>query len=185
MPEALRSYLDACCFIDLAKQAIGTLPKDRATPTWYVWKLLEANRDGTVEVFTSTLTIAECTHADGIVDQRVRDLFSRLLMSGQYVRLVQPTPFIAADARDLRWNHGIVLRGADYIHVASALAIKASELLTTDTKILSVAPRTNTIGLRIAAPQLTAVLPDDYRQENLLDDKIAFLRQAPVKPAGG
>src|SRR5438105_2837959 len=36
-------------------------------------------------------------HADGNMEPRVRDLFTRLLMSGQYVRLIQPTPFVAAE----------------------------------------------------------------------------------------
>ena len=184
MADPRRSYLDSCCFIDLAKQAIGTLPADRASSTWYVWKLLEANKDGEIEVFTSTLTIAECTHADGNIEQRIRDLFIRLLMSGQYTRLVQPTPFIAAAARDLRWNHDIALRGADYLHVASALAIGATELLTTDAGMLAQAAKISALGLRVVAPQLTVVLPEHYRQGELLDDKIAVLRQPAAKPAG-
>jgi predicted nucleic acid-binding protein len=171
-----RLYVDSCCFIDLAKESIGTLPQERANHSWYIWKLLEANKDQELEVYTSTLTIAECTHADGNMDQRVRDLFTRLLMSGQYVRLVQPTPFVAADGRDLRWRHGILLNGADYIHVASALAVKAKEFLTTDDRILREGTKIGALGLRIVMPALTALLPDRYRQGELLDDKIAILR---------
>jgi hypothetical protein len=63
------------------------------------------------------------------MEPRVRDLFTRLLMSGQYVRLIQPTPFVAAEARDLRWKHAILLSGAGYIHVASALETRAREFL--------------------------------------------------------
>jgi hypothetical protein len=181
MADLKRSYLDSCCFIDLAKQAIGALPTDRITAAWYLWKLLEANKDREVEIFTSTLSIAECTHADAVMDDRVRDLFNRFLMSGQYVRLVQPTPFLAADARDLRWHHGIMLRGADYIHVASAIAVKATELLTTDSRIIDQAPKIAPLGLRVVQPQLTAILPDKYRQEDMLDDKIAVLRQSTPK----
>jgi hypothetical protein len=162
MPSKPRSYLDACCFIDLAKQAIGTLPADRADHAWYTWKLLEANRNEDIELFTSTLTIAECTHADGVMDDRVKNLFMRLLMSGQYVRLVQPTPFVAADGRDLRWRHGIVLRGADYIHLASAMTIKATEVLTTDKGFLDQAAHIAALGLRPLVPSLTSVLPDHY-----------------------
>jgi PIN domain len=174
------TYLDACCFIDLAKQSIGTLlPDDRANNTWYVWKLLEANKDGELEVYTSTLTIAECTHADGNMEQRIRDLFVRLLMSGQYVRLVQPTPFVAADGRDLRWKNGILLRGADYIHIASGLAVKASEFLKTDDRILQQAAKIDALGMRVVMPALTTALPDHYRQGELLDDKIAILRAPP------
>jgi hypothetical protein len=89
MADAKRSYLDSCCFIDVAKQTIGNLPSNRNEATWYVWKLLEANKSREIEVFTSTLTIAECTHADSVMNQKVRELFTRLLMSGQHARLVQ------------------------------------------------------------------------------------------------
>jgi hypothetical protein len=135
MAEKPRIYVESCCFIDVAKQAIKTLPPERGLDVWHTWKILEAHKDGEVLAYTSVLTIAECTHADAVMDAKVRELFTRLLTSGQYVALVQPTPFIAADARDLRWQHGIVLRGADYLHVASGLAVKCSEFLTTDTKI--------------------------------------------------
>jgi hypothetical protein len=97
---------------------------------------------------------------------------------------VQPTPFLAADARDLRWKHAILLQGADYIHVASALAVKAAEFITTDGRILAQAEKIGSLGLRVVAPQLTGVLPDRYRQGELLDDKIAFLRQPAPKPKG-
>jgi predicted nucleic acid-binding protein len=171
-----RIYVDSCCFIDLAKESIGTLSENRTNHSWYVWKLLEANKDEELEIHTSTLTIAECTHADGNMEQRVKDLFTRLLMSGQYVRLVQPTPFVAADGRDLRWRHGILLNGADYVHVASALAVKATEFLTTDDRLLRQAAKIEALGMRIVMPALTALLPDRYRQGELLDDKIAILR---------
>jgi hypothetical protein len=113
-----KSYLDACCFIDMVRTKIGKiLTKDRETDVWFLKRLLEANRDGEVEIYTSTLTIAECSHGgDGDISPTVKSELNRLLMSGQYVRLVQMTPFIAVDARDLRWNHGIALKGADSIH---------------------------------------------------------------------
>jgi hypothetical protein len=55
-------------------------------------------------------------------------------MSGQYVHLIQPTPFIASDARDLRWKHGINVAGVDCIHIASGLDLKCEDFLTTDTR---------------------------------------------------
>jgi hypothetical protein len=179
MADPGRLYLDACCFIDLAKQSIGTLPESRGDHVWFTWKLLEANKDGELEVYTSTLTIAECTHADGNMSQRVRELFIRLLTTGQYVKLVQPTPFVAADGRDLRWTYGITLRGADYVHVASGLTVKATEFLTTDDGILKEATKISARGMRVVVPALTAMLPDRYRQGDMLNDKIAILRRPP------
>jgi predicted nucleic acid-binding protein len=141
---------------------------------------LEANKDGEIDVLTSVLTIAECTHAEGNSEPKIRELFTRLLMSGQYVQLIQPTPFIAADARDLRWKHGLTLRGADGLHVASALELKATEFLTTDDKILKCATAVAHLGTKISTPAKTACLPLKYRQEEIFDDKVTILR-----PVGG
>src|SRR5690349_20577266 len=98
MTEKARVYLDACCFIDMAKQKIGVpLTSTRASDVWFLWKVLEAHKAGDVAAYTSTLSIADCTHADGNMEKPTRDLFMRLLTSGQFVLLVQPTPIIAAD----------------------------------------------------------------------------------------
>lgn len=122
-------------------------------------------------VFTSVLTITECLHADCVADDRVKNLFTRLLTSGQYFTLVQPTPFLAADARDLRWRHGIEgVRGADYIHLQSALSTRCREFLTTDTKITGNAVQLQKLGLHVTIPMKTVLLPDKYRQGSLLDD---------------
>ena len=109
MAGVRRVYVDSCCFIDLIRTELGKgLNDDKANDVWFLQKLMEANRDGEVALYTSTLTIAECRHGgDGEVSEKVKSGFTRLLMSGQYVRLVQMTPFIAQDARDLSWNHGI------------------------------------------------------------------------------
>lgn len=185
MADRIRVYMDSYCFIDMAKQAIGALPAVSTQEVWYCWKLLEAARDREIDVLTSVLTIAECTHADGNSDAKVRDLFTRLLMSGQYVQLVQPTPFIAADARDLRWVHGIALRGPDGLHVASGLFLKAAEFLTTDVKITKHVAGIGTLGMRVTNAAKTTCLPMKYRQEELLDGKITPFRQAIGGGTGG
>lgn len=178
MAEKPKIYVDSCCFIEAAKQSIGALESDREKDVWYLWKLLEAHKEGEVRLMTSILTIAECTHADGNMDERIRGLFSRLLMSGEFINLVQTTPFIAADARDLRWKHGILLGGADYLHVASAVDRGCSELLTTDNKILKEAPKIGALGPRSVFPRDTTLLPDKYLQDDLLDGNVTPIRGA-------
>ena len=178
MADRPRLYVESCCFIDAAKESVGILASERKTDVWFLWKLLEAHKDGAIEVFTSVLTIAECTHAEGNDDARVRNLFERLLMSGQYCVLIQPTPFVASDARDLRWKHGIKLRGADGLHVASGLAKKCQELLTTNGRIADFGGKIATLGMRVCRPAKTVLLPDKYRQGNLLDEKVTPLRRA-------
>ena len=137
MADVQRVYLDSCCFIDMVKTKVGRkLTTDREMDVWTLKRLLEANRDSEVQCFTSTLSIAECSHdGEGKVTDEVKSEFNRLLMSGQYIRLVQMTPFIAQDARDLRWNHGFNIKGADGIYVASALAMKCDELISCNGKL--------------------------------------------------
>jgi hypothetical protein len=103
MPN-VRISIESCCFIDAAKEAIGITNQQRNSDVWFIWKFLEANKEGDAEAFTSILTIAECTHADGNQVQRIQNLFDRLLMSGQYCVLIQPTPFFGEEARNLRWK---------------------------------------------------------------------------------
>jgi predicted nucleic acid-binding protein len=171
MADNPRLYLDSCCFIDMVKVDIGrTVTNDRQSDVWYLKQITQANRDGEIDVFTSVITIAECTHAgDGYISPQVRTSFQSLLMSGQYVRLVQPTPFIATDARDLKWVHGISVRGADAIHIASALDRKCEEFITTDDQAKKLAAKATllALGLRIIRASETKCLPDKYRQLGL------------------
>lgn len=160
-------YIETTSFIDMAKEAVGTLPKDRDDDVWFSKKLLEANRDGKIAVYTATLTIAECQHADGITDERVQKIFKAMLTSGQYVSLVQDTVLVAESARNLRWNHKLAFRGADAMHVASALEMGCSEFITTDEKILSRAAELAGLGLRVIRAHQTSYLPAEYRQGKL------------------
>jgi hypothetical protein len=93
MPSRRGVYLDACCFIELAKHDIGIqVSSEREKDVWHYKQLMQANRDGELSVFTSVLSIAECSHADCDVSEAVKGSFRRLLLSGQYLSLVQPTP---------------------------------------------------------------------------------------------
>ena len=174
MADLRRVYLDACCFIDMVKTEVGkNLDSDRKTDVWFMKQLLQANRDQEVEVYTSTLSIAECSHGgDGDVSEAVKIQFSRLLMSGQYVRLVQLTPFIAQDARDLRWKHDVALRGPDAVHVASAIAMECEEFISNNGRFRRVEAHLNTLthlGLSVIAGRHTVCLPAKYRQLDLPD----------------
>lgn len=177
MADLRRIYVDSCCFIDLVKTNIGKmLSDDKEHDVWFLKRLLEAHRDGEVFVCTSVLTIAECRHAgEDDVTEAVKSLFNRFLTSGQYLRLVQLTPFTAQDARDLRWVHGISgLRGPDSIHIASALEMKCEEFLSCDGKLERVGKHSgplSRLGLYVKRAQDTACLPAKYRQMVLPDDQ--------------
>lgn len=176
MADLPRVYVDACCFIDMVKTGVGAtrIESDREHDVWHLKRLLEANRDREMEIYTSTLTIAECQHAgDGDdVSSAVKERFSALLMSGQYVRLVEVTPFIAQDARDLRWVRNVALKGADSVHVASALDRKCGEFLTTNGRFKRVdtySGELTTLGLAVRRARETQLLPSKYRQLRLED----------------
>lgn len=173
MVDRPRAYIDSCCFIDMVKTEVGkSLETEREKDVWFLKQLFQAGRDGEVELFTSSLTIAECTHAgDGDVSEPVKSQFARLLTSGQYVRLVQPTPFVATAARDLRWVHGLAFRGADALHLASALAMGCEEFLSSNGRLNRLTSEAKITQLDIAVRQgrETNCLPDKYRQLGLED----------------
>jgi hypothetical protein len=175
MVDARRIYMDACCFIDMVKTKVGkVVAQERESDVWHLKRLLEANRDKEIEIYSSTISIAECSHAgDNDISPTVKSEFDRLLMSGQYVRLVQLTPFIATDARDLRWVHGINLKGADSIHVASALAVKCEEFLSANGRLQRLSGAGNILvrlGLHVRNGRQTQCLPERYRQLTLPDE---------------
>jgi hypothetical protein len=176
MADVRKVYIDSCCFIDMVKTKLGRkLATEREKDVWHLKSLLEANRDGEVRVFTSTFTIAECSHdGDGKISDAVKNEFSRFLMSGQYVVLVQLTPFIAQRARDLRWTYGLALKPADSVHVASAMEMECEEFLSSDVKLerlLKAKAALTKIGLPVRGGRETQCLPMKYRQLELENGK--------------
>jgi len=165
-----RLYMDSSCFIDLAKSKLPNKPlsPERRNDVWFTSRLLDAALDGDVEIFVSTLTVSECTHANGDTSEKTQKLFRSLLTSGQYTMLVQPDPFISEDSANLRWKHGITLRGADAMHVASAIATDCEEFLTNDEKgPIKQAEKIAALGLRVAKPHDTRLLSEKHRQEDM------------------
>jgi hypothetical protein len=122
-----------------------------------------------LSLFTSTLTIAECTHVgDPAKLDAAKPFFLGLLASGRGgIALIQPTLTIAERARNLRWIDGLKFSGADALHVASALHFRCREIITSDGRILSASQILQPLGLRACRAGDTAQLPDAYRQDDL------------------
>lgn len=177
MTSRPRIYMDSCPFIDMVKGAVGAARSiGRGSEIFFIKQLLEAARAGEIELYTSTLTVVECTHADGDTSSKVTTLLTKLLTSGQYVRLVTPDPFVAERGRDLRWKNGIVIsgRGADYLHLASALHAACGEFITTDGRtdgkgIIGVAAQIAPLGMRVRKPSESMLLPSERRQISFLE----------------
>ncbi len=166
-----RIYVDACPIIDLVKHRLGMhSTDDRQKDAWFTDRLIQAAKQQKVELFTSTLTLAECTHVqDQRKDKEAQPFFIGVLASGKSgFALVQPSVMIAEQARNLRWLHGLALKGADAIHTASALAMKCDEFITTDDKgLLKRAEALATLNLRVCRPSDTKLLPPEFLQEDL------------------
>ena len=93
-------------------------------------------------------------------------MFRDMLTSGQYVILVQDSVLIGEQARDLLWVHGISLKGADAVHVASAVAAGCSEFVTFDSGVTSKASELNAVfGLKIVAPRESTIIPQAHHPD--------------------
>ena len=96
------------------------------------------------------------------------------LSLGELFDLVEADIFIAEKARDLRWKHDIRLKGADAIHVATALDQGCAEFLTTDGRIrreqnklqMAIQPLRE-LGLTVTTGSGTSLLPEKYRSDDL------------------
>ena len=170
-----RLYMDSCCFIESVKSKFGDAQEDRANDLWYLQKLLTAAKNGDIEVITSYLTLAECTHAKSVnPDEQFEDvkrLFRSILSSGKVVKLAQLTKGTAELARDLRWEHDINVRGADAIHLATAITTRCKEFLSFDSNKskspAKFAPQLLALGIKVIEPATTQLLPGEYRQNDL------------------
>ncbi len=172
-------YMDACCFIDLAKSALSvpTL-REREPHIFYCRKFLDAARAKDAVVYTSTISVVECvnikdTTAPGcpiVEDDGARTLFRGMLMSAKSgVMPVMPMPKITELARDLRWVHDITCKPVDAVHIATALAMKCSHMFSTDGRLGAENIRKiSALGLTVCtADRAVELLPDQYRQYTL------------------
>jgi predicted nucleic acid-binding protein len=193
MSSGTKIYFDSCCFIDMVKHqlTIGNLA-GREAHVFYCKKFLEAARAEELTVFASTLAVAECTHVKDsmqpqgknvVLTDEVKRLLEGILLSAKSgVMPVQPTPGILKAARDLRWQHGATFKPMDSIHIATAIEMKCSHFVTTDSK-LAVENSKIVSSLRLAicsADQIADLLPSKFRQLPL-SPVIKTINESPSK----
>jgi predicted nucleic acid-binding protein len=176
-----RIYADANIITELGLFGRGWHKKEREHDIWYVRQILQAGQDGHLEVYSSSITLSECAHLKdnsdpnnlkAVMDEKVQEFFKNLLSSGTLVKLVQDSIFVAEKARDLMWEHNLVLKGMDAIHVASALDADCKEFLTWDSDMASekAAQKIATLkglGMKVITPSQSAILPPQYAQSQL------------------
>jgi hypothetical protein len=165
-------YIDACPIIDLARERAGIgLTEDQKRDVWYLDRILQAARDGAISAFTSSLTIAECTHVQPGVYQpppETQNFYDGLLGSGKSgIYLIQPFHAIFIDARNLVWATQANLKPMDSIHVASALRMGCVEFITGDTRIYKNRDKFPA-SMSVAKPRETKFLPHKYLALDLI-----------------
>lgn len=167
-------YLDSCCFIDVVKERVGVLPTERNNDVWFVKKILEAHRAGHLIAHTSMVAVGECLAVEEgkSPTDEVKEQYRSLLTSGQYVRLLNPTPKTARLMQEFRWTHGLSLHSVDAMHLAGALEAGCLEFVTTDDrlkkpKFVAANPVMGTLGLRLITAPKTSMLPTSYAQGSI------------------
>lgn len=167
MSSTPRIYSDANPIIELAKKGVGIHDPARSHDLWYLEQMLKAANNDELDMFTSSISIAECVAADKDWSQPVQEFFIGVLTSGSMFKIVQDSIFIAEQARQLRWKHNIVLKGMDAIHVASAIEAQCSEFLTWDIGIGNNRNATKTAalaihGIKVITPCQSLLVPPHY-----------------------
>jgi predicted nucleic acid-binding protein len=130
-----RIYIETSPLIDVIKGRVRVqVDQDRLNDVWHVEACLRAALAGDIEVVTSMLTIAECRRAKQgkPPTEEMKKVIRSVLASGKVFHLAEVTQTIAETARDLEWEHGINLSGADAVHVATAFRTGCKEFFTLD-----------------------------------------------------
>lgn len=163
-----RIYIETSPLIDAIKGRVNLpLTQDRKDDLWYTETSMRAAFDGQPEVVTSMLTIAECRRArqDKPPTDEMKRVIRSVLTSGKIFNLAEVTQSIAELARDLEWEHEINLKGADALHVATAIKTGCKEFYTSDARgPLNNAAKIESLGLKVIRPAQSLLLPANHKQ---------------------
>ena len=129
---------------------------------------MRAAREGEIELHTSIITVAEVLHVGARPPPPdLKPQVERLILSGRDgIVATAPSPPIVLLARDLAAADGLWEGVADRIHVATALAVGATELLSVDGRLARRIGNFNVRGCRVISPSQTTALPARYRQND-------------------
>ena len=164
-------YIDACCIIEALKKRRGMPLTHPLSEVDMIERLMHAAREGDLELHTSIITVGEVLHlGEKPPPADLKPYVERLLLSGRDgIRATAPTPPIILLARDLAIEDGLWDRVADRIHVATALTVKAEEILSVDGRLAKRMKKSDVRGCRIVSPSETNLLPDRYRQNDIFN----------------
>ena len=170
--------MDTCCVIDLLKGDLLLPPDVNDNEIWSYRKLLEASKRGDIGLFCSAFVYAECTHLKGedknkVLNDEVKEKINWLLDSGQSgVTMAAITPFTLEIARELLWEYDISLKPGDSVHVATAIELRAKELITSDDFGKENIQRLKDhYGLDVCEGSETKMIPIELRQNDAFESE--------------
>jgi predicted nucleic acid-binding protein len=169
MAKTKSAYIDACCIIEALKKRRGIALSHPIAEVDMIERIMRAARDGEIELFTSMMTVAEVVHlGDKPPPADLKPLVERLILSGRDgITSVATTPQIVELARDLAIDEGLWDGVADRIHVASAITVGVSEILSLDGRLGRRLGQSTIRKCQIVSPSQTTILPDSYRANDL------------------
>jgi hypothetical protein len=175
-----RIYIEACPLIDMAQEKADGLKGNKVSAgVWFCQQALRAGRDKKAKILTSFLSIAECTRINVEAAEQptsppeeIKHFYEMLLLSGKSgMELIPLTQTIAVKARNLRWVSEINLKGADTIHVASAMQLQCDELWTRDGRIWKNREKLSKLGISVVRPSESQILPSEYQSYSLFGEE--------------
>jgi predicted nucleic acid-binding protein len=150
-----RRYWDSCAFLGYLSNEADKADKCEA--------VLSAAEEGKLDIVTSALTLTEVIKTKGgpalpkDQEQKIRNFFEH-----SWIIVREVDRFIAEQARDLIWAHG--LKPYDAIHLATALNLKLSVMDTFDGDLIKLTSKLGNPRLAIGHPHI-AHTPDFFPDE--------------------
>jgi len=145
-----RRYWDACAFLGWLKEEPDKVAECR--------QVIEEARSGTLEIVTSSLTLAEVLWLKGKDPIPVEDRRKvRRFFLSTWILLWEVDRQVAERAQDVVWDHTV--RPKDSIHVATALVAGAEQLDTFDGPLIALDGKIGPPTLKIGRPRIDGKLP--------------------------
>jgi predicted nucleic acid-binding protein len=165
-PSVPRVYADSALFYNVIKREPDLWPASL--------KVFLAAERGDVTLVASTLVLAEVTGWRGDIDELERDAFVLRYLEQESVEWAEVDLFVARDAGRFARSHH--LRGADAIHLATAVRRKCHYFMSRDRAF----PYGKTVsGVAVTEPKLVwNMTVDDAQVDAEYDDEVRLLETA-------
>lgn len=166
MPKPAKLYWDACVFLSLIEGTVGRIP--------VIEGIIDEQKRGDVEIYTSAISIAEVAFAKAekdnkILDPAVEATIDKLWQPASPFKIVDAYSALMFDAKSLmREAHGEdgwALKPADAIHLVTAKKVGADVFQTYDDKLWKYS---KFVDFRVEEPKTNSIVwpEEDDTEEN-------------------